>query len=312
MRRVSVAIVLPTLIPVLAAIWVASLYGPAAAQARKGPPPEFKNEVEQTLIFSFSPLIAWVNAMEKAGPPDEQTWTKEAHRVITESPELLDIAWVVSEQGNPKIFRQESRSEQGSFPLEKMDAEVFSYVKQGEVPYAFVYREGDVAYFEFQIPLQSGPLFHGILMARYSLPQFFSRLSQQLPADAALVLWRDDEVLTRTRRPAFKSNRYEVPLEIWGKHLRLEIVIPEPSALRPSPLFQTLGCVLAIFFAHLFFLMRREPVKLAFDSATPDWFRTIPPGPKRTDDEPLPVWAIAQKERIAEELEKTAPPTEKP
>ena len=310
MRRVSVAIVLPTLIPVLAAFWVAYLYVTTSRTDWKQPHAELKSEVEQSLLFAFSPLISWVNAMEKAGPPDEQLWTQEAHRVITESPELLDIAWVVSEQGNPKIFRQESRTEMRNYPLEKMDSEIFSFVKRGERPYGFVYREGDNAFFEFQIPLQSGPLFHGILMARYSLPQFLATLSKQFPPNASMVLWRDEEVLTRSRRPTSSSESFFIPLEIWGKRLNLEVQTPKTAFLKPALAVQWLGFFAFILFSHFFFLFRTEPVKPAFDTATPDWFRAA--AAPKAEEGPLPVWAIAQKERIAEELEKTAPPTEKP
>ncbi len=322
LRRISVAIVLPLLLPLLGALWVTSLMVDSARSEWRSPGPELQSKLEQGLIFAFSPLISWVNGMEKTGPPTERQWTRQAHEVLTQSPELLDLAWLISERGTTKVFRHESRTESGALPLEKIDGEIFSFVKKGARPYGFVYREGPNSFFEFQIPLQSGALFHGIILARYSLPRFLANLIVGLPPDVTLVIWKGDEALVRTGATDAGIESFFVPVDIWGKKLTFEVQHAEAAVKHPLMPLRWIGFLILMLVTAVCFLFRDLASTPALDRVSADWFASVAPQSGREAaslavevnlDGPLPVWAIAQKERIEEELKKEPPvSTEKP
>ncbi len=327
LRRAVMVSLTPLCIPIVAALWLSVLILRQPSPEWTPPSPELGEKLEQRLIFAFSPLIGWVNAMEKAGPPEGLAWNAGAQNVLKQSPELLEVAWLVSEQGSTKALRKESRNGEDSPALEQMDSEIFQYVKKGHRPLGFAYKTKGESFFEFQIPLQTQNLFYGILVARYSLTQLLTTLAPDLPAGIGLSLWNGDEQLARKNSLSQGTESFWLPLDAWGKKLTIELQSEKTKGGYPLSHFlgiQWLGflsllgtyCLCLAWRSHFPTPQAEErpgdPAPL--EPLSTDWFASfINPSqtpvagkaePPPQESEPLPVWAIAQQELIKEKLDK--------
>ncbi len=307
------------LLPLGGAFWLTYLTLTHTPSPWAQPGERLKENLEQQLIFSFSPLVEWLNRLERSGASEIAAWSTETAELLAQSPGLQELTWFVSDQGTPRALRHASRLGTDLPSSDSLDPEIFQYVKNGQRPMAFAYRSRKGPLFEFQAPLHSGNLFLGIVVARYHLPDLLTPILGEAPPNLSLVLWNRDAPLTEPSGAAARLNVATstfIPIEVWGKKLTAEIrsTFVPPQSMLP---IQWLGFVASLLIVCTCASWRRPPQKprVPFDKASSDWFPGAPgtissngagsaPSPNE-GDEKMPVWAIAQQERIQAQLKKS-------
>ncbi len=296
------------LLPLFGGLWLTYLNLQVSPSPWAEPGEALKERLENQLIFAFSPLVEWVNQVEKGGTPEAADWEGETAALFEQSKGLQEVAWFVSEQGTPKVFRHASRNAELTFAADSLDSEIFQYVKSGQRPVAFAYPSKSGPLFEFQAPLHAGNLFLGIIVARYHLPELLTPLLKEAPPHLSLVLWNRDSPLNEVRTKGSVTSTF-IPIEAWGKKLTAEIRAEYLGPQRFLAL-QWLGFLALMLIVCVVVAWRRpRPVLAPEFSASSEWFKAVAPAaapvaPAPGDDGKLPVWAIAQQERIQGELKK--------